>query len=414
MENALQFMKKYLVLKGDRLLWAMVILLMFFSLVVVFTSTGVLAYKFHAGNTTYLLMKHFGMLVASVIAILILQSMHYKYFMSFAAWVWFLALICLAIMPFVGVKINDAIRWIRIPVIGLTFQPSEIAKIGVVMWVARIIAIEQDDGHCGGRALFKSALCLLPMIVLIIQENFSTVSLMGLVVLMMLFIGRLRAKLMTITFVTVAVCAISSLWAVYNVPQLEESQRVRIVKERLSGTNKFQLEQSKIAIALGGLHGVGPGKSVQRDFLPNPFSDCVYSITIEEYGLFVGGLLVLLVYLIILYRVGTIIQRCTRVFPALLVAGLGLTIVFQALVHILVCVGLFPVTGQQLPFVSMGGTSTILTGCTVGMIQSVAHTFSEAGKDEERQRQQRRRDALEQKRRNLEREAAEADYVEEM
>jgi cell division protein FtsW len=179
---------------------------------------------------------------------------------------------------------------------------------------------------------------------------------------------------------------------------------VRIIKARLDRQDTYQADQSKIAIAQGGLYGVGPGKSVQRDFLPNPFSDYIYSIIVEEYGFLFGGTTVLLIYLIILYRVGVIVRRCTRMFPALLVAGLGLTIVYQALIHIFVCVGIFPVTGQPLPFVSMGGTAMLLTGSAFGMIQSVAHTFSETGRREEEERRQRQYAALERKRERLERE----------
>nr|WP_286164652.1 FtsW/RodA/SpoVE family cell cycle protein [Odoribacter sp. OF09-27XD] len=144
------------------------------------------------------------------------------------------------------------------------------------------------------------------------------------------------------------------------------------------GEESFQAQQSKIAVARGGMLGVGPGNSVQRNFLPHPYSDFIFAIIIEEYGL-VGGGVILLLFLIILYRIGVIVRRCTRTFPALLVTGLGLMIVLQAFVNMGVCVGLFPVTGQPLPLVSMGGTSLLFTSAAFGMILSVSHTFPEHG-----------------------------------
>ena len=149
--------------------------------------------------------------------------------------------------------------------------------------------------------------------------------------------------------------------------------------------DSYQSDQAKIAVAKGGLMGLGPGNSVQRNFLPHPYSDFIFAIIVEEYGL-VGAGIVMLLYLIILYRVGVIVRRCTRMFPAILVAGLGLCIVFQALINMGVCVGLFPVTGQPLPLVSMGGTSLLFTSASFGMILSVSHTFSEEGEREEKEK----------------------------
>ena len=174
----------------------------------------------------------------------------------------------------------------------------------------------------------------------------------------------------------------------FTVPQFEKIGRVATIKGRVtnffSGAKKeregssYQSDQAKIAVAKGGLMGVGPGNSEQRNFLPHPYSDFIFAIIIEEYGLLGGGL-TLLLYLIILYRIGVIVKRCTRTFPALLVTGLGLSIVFQAFVNMGVCVGLFPVTGQPLPLVSMGGTSLLFTSAAFGMILSVSHTFQEDG-----------------------------------
>jgi cell division protein FtsW len=394
--------KKYLVLKGDRVLWAMIILLMLFSLVIVFSSTGKWAYDMHGGDTIYPLKMQVLYFLAGAVIMLVAQSMHYKYFIALSVFVWLLGMAGLVYAQTLpeSAKINETLRSIPVPGLG-TIQPAEIAKLGVVMWVARIIAFEQVDRQCGARALLKVALCLCPVAGLIFKENFSTSVLLGVTALAMLFIGRLRGKLMVIVLVTLVAGSFTFYQAIYAFPQLEKIARIKEVKHRLERTDDYQLRQSKIAIASGGLRGIGPGQSVQRDFLPNAFSDCAYSIIVEEYGLVIGGGGILLVYMIILYRVGVIIRRCTRMFPALLVAGLGLMIVFQALTHMLVCVGIFPMTGQQLPFVSMGGTSILATACAFGMIQGVAHTFSDAGRREEEERLQRQQASLEHRRREI-------------
>ena len=204
----------------------------------------------------------------------------------------------------------------------------------------------------------------------------------------MLFVGRLRLKLILISFASLIALVGVILVLAFTVPQFEKIGRVATIKGRVtnffSGAKKeregssYQSDQAKIAVAKGGLMGVGPGNSEQRNFLPHPYSDFIFAIIIEEYGLLGGGL-TLLLYLIILYRIGVIVKRCTRTFPALLVTGLGLSIVFQAFVNMGVCVGLFPVTGQPLPLVSMGGTSLLFTSAAFGMILSVSHTFQEDG-----------------------------------
>ena len=221
----------------------------------------------------------------------------------------------------------------------------------------------------------------------------------------MLFVGRLPWR----TFgklIGAGVLLVGLLLAVlYIVPEkkLENMGRLLTIKHRVENfvnpeaadnDDSYQSDQAKIAVARGGLIGVGPGNSTQRNFLPHPYSDFIFAIIVEEYGLG-GAAVVMLLYLIILYRVGVIVRRCTRTFPAILVTGLGLCIVFQALINMGVCVGLFPVTGQPLPLVSMGGTSLIFTSAMFGMILSVSHTFSEEGEREEKARaRQRKREEM--------------------
>ena len=269
------------------------------------------------------------------------------------------------------------------------------------MYTARSIAFEQTDAGCNNRVLLRM-LFVLPVLVLIFLENFSTSVLLGGVCFVMLFVGRLpwRTLLKLGGGVIVGIGLLVAV--IYTVPEktLDKIGRLLEIKHRIENfvnpgeadsDDTYQSDQAKIAVAKGGLVGAGPGNSVQRNFLPHPYSDFIFAIIIEEYGL-IGAGCVLLLYLIILFRVGVIVRRCTRTFPAILVTGLGLCIVFQALINMGVCVGLFPVTGQPLPLVSMGGTSLVFTSAMFGMILSVSHTFSEEGEREEkaRLRQERR------------------------
>lgn len=370
--------------KGDKVLWYVIIILMLASVMVVYSSTGRLAYREKDGNTSFYLIKQLILMLGCIGVIIGLQSVHYKYFLTFSKVVLGMSFIFLLWAKFAGTNLNDADRWIPLP-LGLSFQPSELAKLGIIMYTARVIAFYQTDRGCSDEALKSALLFTGPLIFLIFLDNFSTSLLLGLICMTMLFVGRLRLKLIAISMGALIGLVGIILVLAFTFPQFEKIGRVATIKGRVtnffSGGKEndkegysYQSDQAKIAVAKGGLMGVGPGNSEQRNFLPHPYSDFIFAIIIEEYGLLGGGL-VLLLYLIILYRIGVIVKRCTRTFPALLVTGLGLSIVFQAFVNMGVCVGLFPVTGQPLPLVSMGGTSLLFTSAAFGMILSVSHTF---------------------------------------
>lgn len=365
-------------IKGDKILWYVIIGLMIASIMVVYSSTGRLA----KGNPVFFLAKQVGIISVCLLLIYWLQSVPYKYFLLFAKVFVLGAFVLLIVAKFSSMTVNDTDRWIRIPFIGLTFQPSELAKLAAIIYTARVLSFYQDDDECRDEALKNILIFVGPLIFLIFMDNFSTSLLLGLVCLIMLFVGRVRLKRMAVIlgglFVMVALVV-----ALAFTPKLGDVWRFPTIKSRVTaffsgGEESFQAQQSKIAVARGGMLGVGPGNSVQRNFLPHPYSDFIFAIIIEEYGL-VGGGVILLLFLIILYRIGVIVRRCTRTFPALLVTGLGLMIVLQAFVNMGVCVGLFPVTGQPLPLVSMGGTSLLFTSAAFGMILSVSHTFPEHG-----------------------------------
>lgn len=385
-----------MVFKGDKVLWYVVITLMLVSLVVIYSSTGRLAYSEQEGNTMYYLMKQLFLVGGCFLVLFVMQSINYRFFNKYAGWVLLISAGLLLFAAVGGANINGAGRWIRIPLIGLTFQPSELAKIGIMMFAARIITFAQSDYCCEDYAFRKFLIYVGPVILIVFMDNFSTSALLGMVCFILFIVGRLRWKLLLGIFGAVVGLAGLMVLLLLYVPQVENVGRLATVKNRVISFTQDNEEdvngysnqsvQAKIAVAKGGLMGKGPGNGMARNVLPHSYSDFIYAIIIEEYGL-VGGGFIMLLYLIILFRVGVIVRRCTRIYPALLVTGLGLTIVLQAMINMGVCVGFFPVTGQTLPLVSMGGTSLWFTSASFGIILSISHTFSEEGEAEEQERQ---------------------------
>lgn len=398
--------KDKIAFKGDKILWYIVIMLMIASVMVVYSSTGRLAYNEKEGNTLFYLIKQLFLIGGCFGVMFIVQSIHYRYFYKYAGILLFISVILLLYAAFGGTNINGAGRWIRIPLIGLTFQPSELAKIAIIMFTARILADAQTEYCCEDAVLQKFLLFVGPVVLLIFMDNFSTSALIGAVCFILFMIARMRWKLLGITLGTALGAIVLVLVLGFYVPQVKEWGRVGTMVNRITDFAKgsedgdgysYQSVQARIAVARGGLMGSGPGNSTQRNFLPHPYSDFIYAIVIEEYGLG-GGAFIMLLYVVVLFRVGVVGRKSMKneqlnargmpdIFPALLTTGLGLTIVMQAMINMGVCVGLLPVTGQTLPLVSMGGTSLLFTSAAFGIILSVAHTFSPEGQAEELEKQ---------------------------
>ena len=318
-------------LKGDRILGFVVIALMLISVLVVYSSTGSLAFRVRGGDTSFYLIKQLFLLVGCYGVILLTQSCHYKYLLSFASFLLLASFGFLLLAKVMGATLNDTDLWIKI--FGISFQPSEFAKLAVIIFCARAIAFEQTEKGCDDNVLLR-LLWIIPVLGMIFMENFSTSALLGGICLFMLFVGRLSMKtfMKIIGGLVVAVALLVGVLFLVPEKQLGKVGRLLTVKSRLeaffvpSKANKddsYQSDQAKIAVARGGLFKVAPGTSVQRNFLPHPYSDFIFAIIVEEYGLGGAGI-VMLLYLIILYRVGVIVRRCTRMFPAMLVTGLGL------------------------------------------------------------------------------------------
>ena len=372
-------------LQGDKVIWVIIFLLSIISLWVVYSSTGTLAYKVKGGNTSYFFIKQLVLLLGCYLIIWVTHKIPYKHYSSWANIGLLVAIAMLLLAKVVGVNLNQASRWITIPVIGFNFQPSELAKLALILFVSRILSKYQTDKECQKEAFWKIIASISVVCGLIFLDDFSTSALLGSICLMLMFIGRIAAKYLLGTLGAGLGLIIILLIIAPFLP--DSFGRIHTVRNRIlnfagmgekktDNDRNYQVDQAKIAIVSGGIMGKGPGNSDQRNFLPHPYSDFIYAIILEELGLW-GGFGILVLYLFLIYRAGSIVQKCDRTFPAFLVIGLSLSIVAQALTNMAVSVNLIPVTGQPLPLVSMGGTSLIFTSAALGMILSVSRSVKE-------------------------------------
>lgn len=366
--------KKYL--RGDRVIWMVCIILGMISLLAVYSSISSLAYKYTQGNTLYYLFKHGLMLVSGFFIMFAVHRLHYKYFSRLSQIAVWVAVILLILTLLLGVNINDASRWLKIPIINQNFQTSDFAKIALVAYVSRRLVVNRAK-----LKNFKEG--LLPMLVpiglvcgLILPANFSTAALLFFVCFTLLFIGGIPVKhlLAIVGLAAVSFALLLSLSSAYPdlLPRVE-TWKSRIMSFESGDTEaNYQVEHAMMAIHSGGLFPAGPGTGDSRNYLPHPYSDMIYAFIIEEYGALIGGFGMLLLYLIFLYRGIKVSMNCERDFGTLLVIGLSFLLAFQAFINMGVAVNILPVTGQPLPLVSMGGTSIWFTCLAVGMILSVS------------------------------------------
>lgn len=362
--------------KGDKVIWLIVVLLSIVSLLAVYSSTGSLAYRFQGGNTTYYFIKQFAFLGAGLAIIFLVHLISYRLYSPLAPMLLYIAIPLLFVTLLFGTNINQAARWLEIPGLGVTIQTSDFAKLALMMYIARFLSISQNNINDLRKAFLPIAIPIAIVCLLILPANFSTAVMIGAASWILLFIGRVNLKYL-LGFTGLGVLLVGLF--VFVALQTNTVNRVQTWKNRVEnfisgeGGDNYQAQQSKIAIATGGLVGKGPGNSTQRNLLPHPYSDFIFAIIVEEYGLF-GGTIVILLYLILLFRTGVIVKKAKRTFPAFLAIGLTLILVFQAMVNMAVAVNLIPVTGQPLPLVSMGGTSLFFTSASFGIILSISRS----------------------------------------
>lgn len=360
-------------MKGDPVIWGVIILLAIFSILAVYSSTGTLAYKSQGGNTFYYITKHSVFLLFGFMVIFITHNIPYKYFSRLSQLFLIISIPLLLITLIYGETLNQATRWLELPVIGLKVQPSDFAKLAIVMYIARLLSMKQNTIDDFYKTFLPIIGPVLIVCMLILPANLSTALIVLSTSVILMFIGRIKIK--HLLLVALAGILTISLFIVITINSGTDNRVVtwqNRVEDFMEGSgDNFQVEQAKIAVATGGLVGKGPGNSTQRNYLPHPYSDFIYAIIIEEYGL-TGGIIVLFLYLYLLYRAGVLVKKSSRTFPAFLAIGLALSLTFQAMINMAVAVNLLPVTGQTLPFVSMGGSSQLFTSVALGIILSVS------------------------------------------
>jgi cell division protein FtsW len=374
--------------KGDRVIWGLVVLFMFYSLLAVYSSSVGVAFMKYGGNTTYFLRSQFLMLALSLVIIVVIHYLPYRIYFSLAG-LFLIVSVGLLILTFAfGSRVNEATRWLVIPGTGFSLQTSDVAKVALVLYLARSLAKFQNELN---NFMLVTKNFILPVAVicgLILPENLSTALMIFGISMIILFIGRVPFRFL-LTYIGLAVVGVI-LFAIL-LTMVTKTNRVQVWKNRIehfftgSGNedDDYQSNQAKIAISTGGLFGKAPGKSTQRNMLPQSNSDFIFAIIIEEYGLLFGAVPLILAYMILLFRGITISRKCETAFPAYMVMGLIVMIVIQAMLNMLVAVGLFPVTGQTLPMVSWGRTSVLMMSFSIGAILSVSRVVNARIKNEE-------------------------------
>ena len=366
-------------IQGDKTLWAVLILLAGFSFLPVYSAASNLAYLSGSGNTFNYLFKHFIHLSLGFTFIYLMQKIPYHYFRGISILmipVVIVLLLYTIFQPSVTDSLTNTNRWIKIPFVGFTFQPSTLAGVILMIYISRYLAKIKDIDVRFSQTILPLWIPTLFILLLILPANFSTTAIIFSMVILLCFVGGYPIKhllgivLSGILVLSIFILTIKAYPGIF--PNRVDTWKSRIENfvNKENTTENYQIEKAKIAIATGGVRGLGPGKSVQKNFLPQSSSDFIFAIIIEEYGL-IGGLFLLTVYAIFLLRIIIISNKAESVFGSLLVIALGVPIVFQALVNIGVSVELFPITGQPLPLISSGGTSIWMTCIAIGIIQSV-------------------------------------------
>ncbi|MEO1258731.1 MAG: FtsW/RodA/SpoVE family cell cycle protein [Bacteroidota bacterium] len=375
--------KIYAELRGDRVIWMILAVLSMFSILAVYSSTGTLAWKIGGGNTTAYLTKHLFILGLGLFLAYVAYLTPYIRFKMLAPFLWSIAFLLLAYTLMFGVEINDARRWIRVPFINLTFQTSDFAKMALILLVAREMTKHKDYIKDFNKAFIPIIIPTLLICGLIAPADLSTAAILFTTCLIMMFVGRVDLKYITLTIFLGIVVFAGLIVTAQLMPDLDVI-RLDTWISRLDGFFNppqgggiSQVDQAKIAIANGDIIGLGPGNSIQRNYLPTPYADFIYAIICEEYGL-IGAFLILSLYVLLFFRTTRLVTISEKSFGAMAAVGLSLNIVIQALANMAIATNLTPVSGLTLPMVSWGGTSVLFTCLFFGIILSVSSNIEQA------------------------------------
>lgn len=363
-------------LQGDRVIWLIALALSLFSVLAVYSATGSLAFQQSGGNTEYYLFKQ---LVIVGIGLLLMYGAHlinYNYYSRIAQLLLYISIPLLMFTLFFGLDVNDAQRWLRVPLLNITFQTSDFAKLALIMYTARVLSKKREVIKDFDKGFLPLILPIVLVCLLIVPANLSTAALLFFTCVVLMFIGRVSVRhLMFTVWIGLTILLLFVALAYFT----GYKGRIETWKERMAEhwssdgpkDEHYQVQHAKMAIVNGGLVRMAPGKSIQQNFLPQPYSDYIYAIIIEEYGL-LGGVVIMLLYLTFFYRSIKIFARSPGAFGAFLAVGLSISLVIQALMNMAVTVDLLPITGLNLPLVSMGGTSVLFSGISIGVILSVS------------------------------------------
>lgn len=365
-------------IKGDRTIWAIFAALAIFSFMPVYSASTNLVYGVGVGSTFGYLVKHMVLLIMGFAVLYGVHKIPYRYFSGGSVLMMPVVIVLLIYTLAQGTMISgaNASRWIRIPFVGIGFQTSTLAGLVLMVFVARYLARNKEKEVVFKQSLIQLWLPVGLVLFLILPANFSTTAIIFTMILVLVFVGGYPLKYIGFILAT-GILALSFFVLIAKafpdaMPNRVQTWQSRIVSfSSTEGKDAYQVEKAKIAIATGGPLGVGPGKSIQKNFLPQSSSDFIYAIIVEEYGL-IGAVSVVFIYFLLLFRVFVVLRTTTTVFGMLLVIGVGLPIVFQATINMAVATSLFPVTGQTLPLISSGGTSIWMTCFALGMILSVS------------------------------------------
>ncbi|MEO0311196.1 MAG: hypothetical protein RIQ89_853 [Bacteroidota bacterium] len=365
-------------LSGDKGIWIAIFILTLFSAVAVYTSTGTLAYKKQEGNTEFYLFRHAFTLILGLFIVYLVNKMKYTIFTRFGPLILLVSIIMLGFTLVFGTNLNSASRWLTIPIIGNTIQTSDIAKVAIILYLAGALSKKIDQQLSFKELLVPVFIPILLVCALILPANLSTAAMLFVTCLVMLFVANIKFKYLLYLVGIVLVCC--SLF-IGTMKLLGNDGRTATWMARIenftSGDDKdnYQAVQAKIAVATGGLTGKKPGNSDMRNYLPHPYSDFIFAIIVEEYGILFSSI-VIICYLLIFFRTIKFLHYNPKALGTLLAFGYSFLLVFQAMINMAVAVNLFPVTGQPLPLVSMGGTNIIFNGLALGIILSVSHQIA--------------------------------------
>ena len=365
-------------IKGDKIIWAIIAALAVFSFMPVYSASANLVYVVGRGSTLGYLIKHIGLLVTGFGLIIAIHKIPYRYFRGLSYYMLPVVVVLLLVTLSGGTVIEgaNASRWLQIPGLGFNFQTSTLAGVVLMVFVSRYLSRNKDEKIEFKKSIIHLWIPVGVVLILILPANLSTTAIIFLMVLLLSFIGGYPVKYIGYILGTGLFALLFFILVIKAFPDAMPN-RVNTWQSRIEGftspdrKENYQVEKAKIAIVTGGVLGKGPGKSVQKNFLPQSSSDFIYAIIIEEYGL-LGASIIVFIYFILLFRIFITAKNATTIFGTLMVLGVGIPIVFQAIINMAVAVNLLPVTGQTLPLISSGGTSIWMTCIALGMILSVS------------------------------------------